>query len=105
MTKSELIDRLASKLPHLTHRDVDLSVRAMLDLMSRHLAEGGRIEVRGFGSFSVRFRPSRMGRNPRTGAAAALPDKYVVHFKAGRELRERADRGARRPSPSADADG
>lgn len=98
MTKSELIDRLAAKLVHLTHRDVDLSVRTMLELMSRHLAEGDRIEVRGFGSFSLRFRPGRMGRNPRTGAAVALPDKHVVHFKPGRELRERVDRSAHRPA-------
>ena len=94
MTKSELIDGLAEKLPHLTHRDVELSVRALLDLMSGSLAEGGRIEVRGFGSFSLRFRSSRMGRNPRTGAPVALPDKYVTHFKPGRELRERVNRGA-----------
>ena len=91
MTKSELIDRLASRQDHLTHRDVDLSVRTLLELMSRTLAEGERIELRGFGSFSLRFRPSRMGRNPRTGAAVALPDKHVVHFKPGRALRERVD--------------
>ena len=101
VTKSELIDCLAAKLGHLTHRDVELAVRSMLDLMSRSLAEGERIEVRGFGSFSLRFRPSRMGRNPRTGAAVALPDKHVVHFKPGRALRERVDRGTERfPSAS-----
>ena len=100
MTKSELIDRLAAKQVHLTHRDVELAVRALVELMSRSLAEGDRIEVRGYGSFSLRFRPSRMGRNPRTGAAVALPDKHVVHFKPGRELRERVDDGASRgPSP------
>ena len=81
---------------HLTHRDIELAVRSMLELMSRRLAEGERIEVRGFGSFSLRFRPSRMGRNPRTGATVALPDKNVVHFKPGRALRERVDQGAGR---------
>ena len=100
MTKSELIDRLSARMGHLTHRDIELAVRSMLELMSRRLAEGERIEVRGFGSFSLRFRPSRMGRNPRTGDAVALPDRYVVHFKPGRALRERVDRGAGRlPSP------
>ena len=106
MTKSELIDRLAERMGHLTHRDVELAVRSMLELMSRRLAEGDRIEVRGFGSFSLRFRPSRMGRNPRTGAAVALPDKHVVHFKPGRALRERVDRGVGRlPSASGSRDG
>ena len=106
MTKSELIDRLAARMDHLTHRDVDLAVRSMLERMSRSLAEGERIEVRGFGSFSLRFRPSRMGRNPRTGAAVPLPDKHVVHFKPGRALRERVDRGAGRlPSASGSNDG
>ena len=101
MTKSELIDRLAARMGHLTHRDVELAVRSMLELMSTRLAEGDRIEVRGFGSFSLRFRPSRMGRNPRTGEAVALPDKHVVHFKPGRALRARVDRGAGR-APSTD---
>lgn len=96
MTKSELIARLTGKLPHLMHRDVDLAVRTLLEAMSESLAEGGRIEVRGFGTLSVRFRSSRMGRNPRTGEAVALPDKYVAHFKPGRDLRERVDRGAAR---------
>ena len=100
MTKSELINRLAARLAHFTHRDAEMSVRLILESMSRSLAEGERIEVRGFGSFSLRFRPSRMGRNPRTGDAVALPDKHVVHFKPGRALRERVDRGAGRLSSS-----
>ena len=78
--------------------DTSCAAVAWVEQMSRSLAEGERIEVRGFGSFSLRFRPSRMGRNPRTGAAVALPDKHVVHFKPGRALRERVDRGPGRLS-------
>lgn len=94
MTRSELIDRLASRLPHLTRRDVELSTTTILELMSSALAEGERIEVRGFGSFAVRERASRMGRNPRTGQTVALPVRRVVHFRAGRELRDRIERSA-----------
>ena len=101
MTKSELIDRLATRLAHLTHRDVELAVRSMLDLMSRSLAEGERIEVRGFGSFSLHYRPGRVGRNPKTGTPVSLPAKYVPHFKPGKELRERVNMGAADPVPEA----
>ena len=92
MTKSELIDALASEQQHLIHGDVELSVRSILEQMSEALAAGRRIEVRGFGSFSLHFRPPRMGRNPKTGESVALPGKHVPHFKPGKELRERVNK-------------
>ena len=91
MTKSELIQRLAVGQPHLHERDVELAVNGILNRMSQALAEGERIEVRGFGSLSLHFRPARMGRNPKTGAAVYVPAKYVPHFKPGRELRRRVN--------------
>lgn len=92
MTKSELIEAIARQQPHLAHRDVELAVKCILEKMSSALASGERIEVRGFGSFSLHYRPPRMGRNPKTGEPVALAGKYVPHFKPGRELRERVDR-------------
>ncbi len=89
MTKSELIELLARRQPHLKADDVDLSVKSLLQMMGSALAGGERIEVRGFGSFSLHFRPPRTGRNPKTGDAVALPGKHVPHFKPGKELRER----------------
>ncbi len=91
MTKSELIDTMASSQPHLAHKDVEDAVKKMLEQMSETLASGDRIEIRGFGSFSLHYRPARMGRNPKTGEAVALPAKYVPHFKPGKELRERVN--------------
>jgi integration host factor subunit beta len=91
MTKSELIDRIASKQQHLPTKDVELAVKAMLDYMSEAMAVGQRIEIRGFGSFSLHFRDARIARNPKTGGAVALTGKYVPHFKAGKELRERVN--------------
>ena len=91
MTKSELIDRLAEQQQHLSHSDVELGVKTIVEQMSQSLAEGDRIEVRGFGSFSLHFRAPRMGRNPKTGEAVALPGKYVPHFKPGKALRERVN--------------
>jgi integration host factor subunit beta len=91
MTKSELIEVIAQKQPHLAYKDVELSVKTMLEQMSQTLATGERIEIRGFGSFSLHYRPPRIGRNPKTGDAVALPGKYVPHFKPGKELRERVD--------------
>lgn len=93
MTKSELIEALARKQAHLKADDVELSVRTLLEQMSSALAGGERIEIRGFGSFSLHFRPPRMGRNPKTGDSVALPGKYVPHFKPGKELRERVNEG------------
>ncbi|MDT8448962.1 MAG: integration host factor subunit beta [Wenzhouxiangellaceae bacterium] len=92
MTKSELIEKLAAEQQHLSHTDVDLAVRSIIEQMSSALAGGGRIEIRGFGSFSLHFRPPRIGRNPKTGESVALPGKHVPHFKPGKELRERVNR-------------
>ena len=91
MTKSELIAKLAVRFPQLVVKDAELSVKAILDAMAEKLAGGQRIEIRGFGSFSLNFRPPRLGRNPKTGAKVQVPKKYVPHFKAGKELRERVD--------------
>lgn len=93
MTKSELISQLAAKQPQLDYRDVELAVKELLAQMGTALAAGERIEVRGFGSFSLHYRPPRIGRNPRTGASVAVADKYVPHFKPGKELRERVNQG------------
>ena len=91
MTKSELIAKLATRFPQLVVKDAELSVKAILDAMAEKLATGKRIEIRGFGSFSLNYRPPRLGRNPKTGAKVQVPEKYVPHFKAGKELRERVD--------------
>jgi len=91
VTKSELIDRLAKKQTHLALQDVELAVKCMLEQMSQSLASNERIEVRGFGSFSLHHRNPRMGRNPKTGEAVSLTEKYVPHFKPGKELRDRVD--------------
>lgn len=91
MTKSELIEILARKQSHLAYKDVELSVKTMLEHLSQALATGDRIEIRGFGSFSLHFRPPRVGRNPKTGETVSLPGKYIPHFKPGKELRERVN--------------
>jgi len=91
MTKSELIEVLAAKNSHLNHKDVELAVKSLIEQMSLSLSTGNRIEIRGFGSFSLHYRPPRMGRNPKTGEAVALAAKYVPHFKPGKELRERVN--------------
>lgn len=92
MTKSELIERLSQRQTLLSYRDVELAIKTMLELMSQALARGERIEIRGFGSFSLHYRPPRTGRNPKTGEAVLLSSKHVPHFKPGKELRERVDR-------------
>jgi integration host factor subunit beta len=89
MTKSELIEILSRRQPHLKADDVDLAVKSLLEMMGGALAHGERIEIRGFGSFSLHYRPPRVGRNPKTGDSVALPAKHVPHFKPGKELRER----------------
>jgi integration host factor subunit beta len=91
MTKSELIDLLAEEQDHLAYRDVEEAVRKIIDRMSAALATGERIEIRGFGSFSLHYRPPRIGRNPKTGDAVALAGKHVPHFKPGKELRDRVN--------------
>ncbi len=91
MTRSELIQQISSRFPKLTATDVDMSVRVIMDAMSKVLARGGRIEIRGFGSFGINYRPPRKGRNPKSGASVMVPAKYTPHFKAGKELRDRVD--------------
>jgi len=97
MTKSELIEVIARKQKHLPSKDVELAVKHLLELMSSSLASGERIEIRGFGSFSLHFRPPRMGRNPKTGEAVALSGKFVPHFKPGKDLRERVNENRKLP--------
>jgi len=115
MTKSELIERIAARQPQLSIKDVELAVKTVLEDMSDVLANGGRIEIRGFGSFSLHFRAPRTGRNPKTGESVDLQGKYVPHFKPGKELRDRvngslqeelqraADLAARRSASRTDA--
>ena len=91
MTKSELIDAIAGKQTHLAYKDIEISVKSLLEQMGQSLATGERIEIRGFGSFSLHFRPPRVGRNPKTGESVKLPGKHVPHFKPGKELRERVN--------------
>jgi integration host factor subunit beta len=89
MTKSELIDRLAERFPQLVAKDADLAVKMILEAMTGALLAGDRIEIRGFGSFSLNYRPPRVGRNPKSGEQVEVPEKWAPHFKAGKELRER----------------
>jgi integration host factor subunit beta len=91
MTKSELIEYIAEKQDHLPVRDVELAIKLLLDYMSEMLATGERIEIRGFGSFSLHYRAPRMGRNPKTGEAVKLEGKFVPHFKPGKEMRDRVN--------------
>ncbi|MBD2859916.1 integration host factor subunit beta [Spongiibacter sp. KMU-158] len=91
MTKSELIELIAERQPQLSHKDIELAVKTMIEHMSQVLATGSRIEIRGFGSFSLHYREPRVGRNPKTGDTVELPGKYVPHFKPGKELRERVN--------------
>jgi integration host factor subunit beta len=91
MTKSELIAAIAAKQPHQYPNDIELAVNNLLEMMARTLANGLRIELRGFGSFSVLHRKARMGRNPKTGETVSVPQSHALHFKAGLELREKVD--------------
>jgi integration host factor subunit beta len=91
MTKSELIEILAHKRSDIPYKDIEQAVKTLLEQMSESLSSGERIEIRGFGSFSLHFRPPRVGRNPKTGDAVSLDSKYVPHFKPGKELRERVN--------------
>ena len=91
MTKSELIARLAERFPQLVAKDADYAVKMMLDALTAALVRSDRIEIRGFGSFALNYRPPRIGRNPKSGEKVQVPEKYVPHFKAGKELRERVD--------------
>jgi len=91
MTKSELIDQIVSQQSQLSAKDVELAVKAIISYMSEVLSGGGRIEIRGFGSFSLHYRAPRVGRNPKTGEPVELSGKYVPHFKPGKELRDRVN--------------
>ncbi len=91
MTKSELIGTISSRQNQLSLKDIELGVKTLLEHMTESLAQGKRIEIRGFGSFSLHYRAARRGRNPKTGAAVDLSGKYVPHFKPGKELRQRVN--------------
>lgn len=93
MTKSELIEIIAQNQKHLSYKDIEFAVKTMIEQMAQSLSNGERIEIRGFGSFSLHYRPPRMGRNPKTGEPVPLSGKYVPHFKPGKELRERVNNG------------
>src|SRR6201998_3794449 len=99
MPTSELIERLAVGNPRLVPRDPDAAANAILDMMSAALIQAGRIEIRGFGSFALNYRPPRIGRNPKSGERVQVPAKFVPHFKAGKELRVRVD-GAAESEPA-----
>ena len=110
MTKSELIERIVtaqaqSSGSQLTSKDVELAVKTMIEQMSLSLASGERIEIRGFGSFSLHYRAPRIGRNPKTGESVGLSGKYVPHFKPGKELRDRVNAALERESARREADG
>ena len=94
MTKSELVHRLSEANPHIYQRDIEVIVTAIFDEIASALARGDRVELRGFGAFSVKNRPARAGRNPRTGAHVAVDQKSVPFFKTGKEMRERLNRAA-----------
>lgn len=91
MTKSELISQLTKSYPELSSRQVEDAVKEIIEQMAQQMAAGGRIEIRGFGSFSLHYRAPREGRNPKTGEKVQLDAKYVPHFKPGKELRERVN--------------
>ena len=93
MTKSELIERIAERQAQMSVKDVELAVKTILETMSQMLAEGDRIEIRGFGSFTIKHRESRQGRNPKTGSSVSIPAKRVPFFTVGKELRERVNNG------------
>jgi len=91
MTKSELIERIAATQSQLSAKDVELAVKTLIELMAATLAQGQRIEIRGFGSFSLHYRSPRIGRNPKTGESVGLAGKHVPHFKPGKEMRDRVN--------------
>jgi integration host factor subunit beta len=91
MTKSELIAQLAARHPQFSVADIEMAVKTILDALAKNLSRGERIEIRGFGSFSLSYRPARLGRNPKSGERVQVPAKHVPHFKAGKELRDRVD--------------
>ena len=94
MTKSDLIEILSDRQSLLNYRDVELAVKLILEQMSVNLATGERIEIRGFGSFTLHYRPARIGRTPKSGESVTLEEKHVPHFKPGKELRDRVNNAA-----------
>jgi integration host factor subunit beta len=100
MNRSDIVDDLAAKFGNLTKGDTEFAVNTILDAMADALVAGHRIEIRGFGSFSVTRRPPRIGRNPRNGESVAIPEKRVVHFKPGKALRESAEKSAADSKPA-----
>ncbi len=100
MTRSDLVEELAARFGQITQRDAEFAVKAILEAMNDALASGHRIEIRGFGSFSVNYRPPRMGRNPRSGESVAIPEKKVPHFKPGKALRLAVDQRTHELLPS-----
>ena len=105
MTKSELIEIIAARQTQLSVKDVELAVKTLIEQMSETLASGERIEIRGFGSFSLHYRAPRIGRNPKTGESVGLAGKYVPHFKPGKELRDRVNQGLERDRAMAASEG
>ena len=103
MTKSELIERITAHQSQLSAKDVELAVKTLLEQMSQALSQGERIEIRGFGSFSLHYRAPRIGRNPKTGESVGLAGKHVPHFKPGKELRDRVNAGLQRELSAAEA--
>ncbi|MBK1725131.1 integration host factor subunit beta [Thiocystis violacea] len=103
MTRTELIAQLANDPESLPEPDIELAVKALLERMTEALARGERIEIRGFGSFTLNDRPPRLGRHPKTGETVAVPARYVPHFKPGKELRERVDLGMADNLPAMEA--
>ena len=94
MTKSELIAAIANKQPHLPQKDVELAINNILDVLTTTIADGGRIEIRGFGGFSTVHRDARMGRNPKTGETVSVPRRRTLHFKPGMNLRDKVNASA-----------
>lgn len=99
MTRSDLIEALAARFPQLTAQDAEVAVKELLDAITEALVKGQRLEIRGFGSFSLNYRPPRTGRNPKTGEKVDVAAKHVPHFKPGKELRERVDAAEAVPVP------
>jgi integration host factor subunit beta len=98
MTRADLIDAIASRFPNLMAKDAEISVKEILDAIGGVLAQGDRVEIRGFGSFGLNYRPARTGRNPKSGEQVSVPPKHVPHFKAGKEMRERVESSVKPPS-------
>jgi len=96
MTRADLIQALASRFPHLMVKDAEIATKEILEAIGTALARGNRVEIRGFGSFEVNYRPTRTGRNPKSGEKVQVPPKYVPHYKAGKEMRERIEQSVKR---------